>query len=86
MLAACPDLNTCAALGAVRQWLDHQFADMRVAPEFKIGTAITSGPQESFCGIPAPTTFLVDFKVANALIAAAVEVFSSRYTGLDGRL
>ena len=63
-----------------------QFGHLSRGPHFKIRSAIASGPQKRFGRVPAPTAFLVDFKVADAFVRAAVEIVGSRNTGLHGGL
>ena len=59
---------------------------MGATPQLEVGPGVAGGPQKGFGRVPAPTSFLVDLKVAHALVVAAVEVFCSGNAGLHGSL
>ena len=57
-----------------------------MGPQLKVWPAQAGGAQKSLGAAPAPAVFLVDFKVAHALVVAPVEVRRLRNSGLSRRL
>ena len=75
---AGPHFYAGAALAAVGLLVDQQLADLRVGPQLEVGAAQAGRAQEGFGGVPAPAAFLVDLEIADALVAAPVEVRRGR--------
>ncbi len=57
----------------------------RVGDDFQVG-ALQRGAQKTLGGIPAHAAFLVDFEIAAALVAAAIEIDHLGYADLGGRV
>ena len=74
--------HSSAAQAAIGQGLKHQRGHLGRGPHLKIGPRIAGGAQKGLGRVPAPARFLIDLKVRDALVVAAVEIGGGRHPGL----
>ncbi len=85
-LAVANDLGADASQLAVVPPLDDQPAHLGPGPHGQVPSSVQHRAQERLRGVPAPAVLLVDLEVADAVVAAAVEVVAGRQAGLLGGL
>ena len=85
-LVAVPHLHARASLAAIFGFLDDQTRYLGCVPQFKVRPSVALWPQECFGRVPSETIFLVDFKIAHALVVATVKVCGGGYACLRGGL
>ena len=77
------DNHTRAAQGAIRVGKKGERLYLCFCPDCKIGARL-NGPQKGFRGALAPAGTLIDVKIPNACIVAAVKILSLINAHLNG--